>query len=459
MMRLWRKAFEPVDIASAVAFRVAFGVLMVIAVARYVAYGWIDQLFVAPRVFFPYPGFEWIVPLPAWAIYGLFGALGAAAVGIALGLWYRASALLFCLGFTYAHLIDRSNYLNHYYLVSLVAALLVILPLHRAGSLDARRRLGLRAATLPAWMVWLLRFQLAVVYVFGAVAKFNTDWLLHAQPLRIWLGADVDLPLVGAWLEQPWIAYVCSYAGLLFDASVVPLLMWRRSRPLAYAAVLVFHVLTALLFPIGMFPWLMIALTPIFFAPEWPRQLVGGVHHGSERVPDVAPTPRRLVGAAVLAGYAALQIALPLRHLTAPGDLYWDEHDFRFAWQIMVMEKFGRASFVVTDPASGAAWQVAPADELTALQARMMATQPDLILSYAHHLAAAYGAASGHPVEVRADVFVALNGRPSARFVDPSVDLAALPDDAPRTSWVLPHPDRGVGAIALAGTRHEKEER
>src|SRR5262249_9978442 len=127
-------------------------------------------------------------------------------------------------------------------------------------------------AAVPAWTVWLLRFQLGVVYVFGAVAKLNPDWLLHAQPLRIWLGANADLPIIGYWVEQPWLAYACAYAGLLFAACVVPVLVGRRTRSAAFAAVIAFHVLTALLFPIGMFPWIMMALTPVFFDPSWPRR-------------------------------------------------------------------------------------------------------------------------------------------------------------------------------------------
>ena len=42
-----RALFRPVDIASLVAFRVAFGLLMLVAVGRYFAHGWIADLFVA----------------------------------------------------------------------------------------------------------------------------------------------------------------------------------------------------------------------------------------------------------------------------------------------------------------------------------------------------------------------------------------------------------------------------
>jgi hypothetical protein len=380
---------------------------------------------------------EWIVPLPAPAMYALFAALGAAALCVALGLFYRPAIAVFCVGFTYAHLIDRSNYLNHYYLISLLSGLMLFLPLHRTASRDAWRRPALRTSTAPAWTIWLLRFQLGVVYVFGAVAKLNPDWLVHAQPLRVWLGANVDLPVIGPWLDQTWVAFACSYAGLLFDATIVPLLLWRRTRVAAYAAVVGFHVLTAILFPIGMFPWLMIALTPIFFAPDWPRRWRAKPQASDMPVAAVLSWRRR-IGIALVGAYAILQVVLPVRHLLYPSDLHWSEEGFRFAWQIMVMEKYGRAVFTVTDPASGESWRVSPRKTLTALQTRMMASQPDMVLSFAHDLALQYAARVGHPVEVRADVQVTLNGQPSRPLIKPAVDLARVPVGAPARLWLEP---------------------
>lgn len=431
--RLLAGATAPRDVASLVAFRVAFGALMLVAVARHLAYGWVDALYVAPRLFFPYPGLEWIVPLPAAGMYALYAALALCALAIALGAWTRLAAAAFCLGFTYVHLIDRTTYLNHYYLVSLLSALLVAVPAGAAGSLDAWRRPARRRTGIPAWALWLLRAQLAVVYLFGAVAKLNPDWLLHAQPLRLWLGANADLPLLGPWLEEAGTAYAFSYAGLAFDAAIVPLLLWRRTRAAAYGLVVVFHLLTALLFPIGMFPWLMIALTPIFFAADWPRRFLGL----APSLPSVPSPSVRWAPIAALA-WVLVQVIVPLRHVAYDGDLYWSEAGFRWSWQIMVMEKYGRASFTVSDPLSGASWRVVPRDELTSFQERMMATQPDMILSYARHLSQRYASQVGHPVEVRADVHVTLNGRPSAPLVDPAVDLAALPGDAPPQQWLLP---------------------
>lgn len=410
-----------VDGASLAAFRVAFGVVMLVAVGRYFAHGWIDALFLQPRVFFPYAGFAWVRPWPGLGMYVHFAGLGVLAVAIALGFRTRASLALFAVGFTYAHLIDKTNYLNHYYLVSVLAAVMALLPLGAVASLDARRDPRRAAATVPAWTVWVLRAQLGLVYVYGGVAKLNADWIVHAQPLRIWLAASGDVPVLGPWLEEPWAAYACSWAGLGFDLAIVPLLLWRRTRRAAYGLVVAFHVLTSLLFPIGIFPWLMIALTPIFFAPDWPRRILG------RRAP-VAATPvairhERAV-TAVLALHLALQALLPLRAVVASRDVAWTEEGFRFAWRVMAMEKAGLATFRVRDPATGATWSVDPGDELTPLQARMMATQPDMIADYARHLADAARRAGRGEVEVRADVFVTLNGRPSRRFVDPDADLA-----------------------------------
>ena len=400
---------------------------MLVAVGRYVTHGWIDSLFRVPRFYFPYAGFEWIRPWPGVGMYLHFGGLGVLALAIVVGFWTRTATALFALGFTYAHLIDKTNYLNHYYLVSVLAALMVVLPLAAAGSLDASRHPARAADVVPAWTVWALRGQLGLVYFYGGVAKLNADWLFAAQPLRIWLAASGDVPLVGPLLVQPWAAYACSWAGAAFDLGIVPLLLWPRTRRAAYALVVVFHVLTSRLFPIGIFPWLMITLTPIFFAPDWPRRLAVRLRLArSERVATPRPLAMRHESLlmAVVAVHLVLQALIPLRAVVESDDVAWNEQGFRFAWRVMAMEKAGTATFRLRDPATGETWTVDPRAELTPLQSRMMATQPDMIADYARHLAAAARRAGHANVEVRADVYVSLNGRPSRRFIDPDADLA-----------------------------------
>jgi len=230
-VRRWvGRASEPVDASSLVFFRVAFGLLLFAATVRFAAHGWIREHYLEPRYFFPFWGLDFAKPLPGPWMYVVFAVMGASALGVAFGAAYRASALTLGLSFTYVHAIDKTYYLNHYYLVSVLAVLCVLLPLHRAGSVDAwRRGAPFATAELPAWVLWLLRFQIGIVYFFGGVAKLGVDWLVHAQPLTIWLSRNRDVFLIGPLLGYKTTAYAMSWAGLLFDLSTPFLLSWRWS--------------------------------------------------------------------------------------------------------------------------------------------------------------------------------------------------------------------------------------
>lgn len=442
--RLLARAVHPASAASAAAFRMAFGLLGLVAVVRTWVLGWIDELYVVPTHHFSYLGFGWVQPWPAWGMYAHFALLGLASLAIALGYRYRLATAAFFVLFTYVELIDKTTYLNHYYWMSLTSLLMVVLPLHRTASLDARRNPERPPPTVAAWVIWALRAQVGVVYVFAGLAKLNPDWLLYAQPLRIWLYNSGDVALIGPLLRQSWVAYLASWAGAAYDLTVVGWLLWPRSRPLAYAAVVVFHVATWVLFPIGLFPWVMIAATLIFFPPDWPRRLwawIGRSPPPGDLAASSSPAVHRVSRVAVLALalVALAQIIIPLRHWAYPGNVRWNEEGYRFAWRVMLTEKTGEAQFHVSDPATGERWVVNPDQYLTPLQVERMAYQPDMILETAH-LIARYYARQGRDVEVRAEVFVAFNGRRAARLIDPNVNLARAEHGLAPKTWILPAP-------------------
>ena len=155
-----------------------------------------------------------------------------------------------------------------------MAGLLAVLPAHRAASLDVRAGRVAPAATVPAWTRYLLLGQLGLVYFFAGLAKLNPDWLA-ARPLTVWLGHKGHWWLVGSLLTQPWLAWLMSYAGLLFDLLVVPLLLWRAARPWAYGAAAFFHLSNVVVFGLGTFPWFSLLMTALFFDPDFPRRLPG----------------------------------------------------------------------------------------------------------------------------------------------------------------------------------------
>jgi hypothetical protein len=78
---------------------------------------------------------------------------GCAALATALGWRHRAAAALFALTFTWLELVGATTFLNHYWLVSLMAALLAVVPANRAWSVDARAGRA-PAARYPSARCW-----------------------------------------------------------------------------------------------------------------------------------------------------------------------------------------------------------------------------------------------------------------------------------------------------------------
>lgn len=440
--RLSRALDRPVDAASTAAFRIAFGILLLVSTVRFFEHGWIRDFYQRPTHFFHYWGFAWVRPLPGPGMYVLYATLALAALCIALGVAYRAAASVFALGFGYAHFCDKANYLNHYYLISLLACLFAVLPLDREYSLRAWRRPPERRGQVRAWVLYLLRFQVGVVYVFGGIGKLGADWLLHGEPLRIWLAANAELPVLGRFFVTPFAGSVFSWCGALFDLSIVPLLCWRVTRAPAYAVLVVFHVLTALLFHIGMFPWVMVVSATIFWSPSWPRQVLGRFAGGSSvAVADgVVGAPLGTARRALAALYAGVQLLLPLRSALYPGNTLWSEEGFRFAWKVMLIEKAGDLELEVVDR-TGLRHLVLPRQYLTPFQARMASTQPDMILELAHWVARDFEASGQGSVRVYAACQVSFNGRRRQPLIDPHTDLALERDGLGSKPWISRAPE------------------
>ncbi len=426
---------EPIDASSVAAFRVVFGVLMLITTIRFVANGWIAEYYEMPRHFFTYWGFGWVKPWPGVGMYIHFGVMAIAALMIIWGRHARIACAVFGALFAYAHLIDKTNYLNHYYLLICLSFVLALLPLERRTH-------------VPRWVLWTLRAQIGLVYVFAGLAKLKGDWVFDAQPMTIWLSANTDMPILGPLFEHRWVAYAFSFAGIAFDLSIVPLLCWRRTRPFAYAAVVAFHLITARLFHLGMFPWIMMASSLVFLPPDWPRRVLR--RRPPAPTASEQPEVRTRFVMPVLAAYFALQIILPLRHFAYPGDVCWTEQGFRFAWHVMVMEKDGSVVLHVREPSTGRRWDVSPLDYLTRYQAKMAAPQPDMILQLARIVAADFRGRGVRDPIVTVDAFASLNGHHRGRLIDPTVDLARQSDGLAPKPWILPRPTDDAAPLMSA---------
>ena len=389
---------------------------------------------------FPYQGLEWVVSLGSPGMYILFGIMTASAVGILLGAWYRISAVTFFLCFTYIELIDKTYYLNHYYFVSLAAFLFCLVPAHRMFSVDVWRKPTLRVTHVPRWTIDILKLQLGIVYFDAGIAKISSAWLIDAMPLRIWLPAQSDLPIIGPLMALWWLPWVFAWAGMVYDVTVPFALSWRRTRLLAYVAVIVFHIMTGLMFQIGVFPLVMIAMTLVFFDDRLALLLRGSTHSMSDKSLEA---PLRIEGRkhslalhGVLVVFFVLQVLIPWRYLLYPGELQWTEEGYRFSWRVMLMEKSGTATFTVEDGVTGRKGIVDNSAFLNAHQEKQMSMQPDMVLQFAHHLYAHYEELGMHDPKVTAEVWVTLNGAPSSLLVDPNRDLSEAPLSICAYDWI-----------------------
>ncbi|MGB3183289.1 MAG: HTTM domain-containing protein [Cyclobacteriaceae bacterium] len=434
-----------VHIAPLAVFRVLFGLAMAVSTLRFILLGWIDKQYVDPVMHFTYYGFGWVQPLPGPFMYILFGALLLCSIGVLLGAWYRITAPAFFLIFTYIELIDKTYYLNHYYFVSIVALLLAVMPAHRYLSVDVLRNPALAKERVPFWTIGVFQLQLVIVYFYAGLAKINSAWLLEAMPLRIWLPAQDTMPVIGPLLRETWVAYAFSWTGMLYDVFIPFLLLYRPTRFVAYLAVIIFHSITGYFFQIGVFPLVMIMCTLIFFSEGFHRNVAIGIQK-LFTAPRQAHTPsvwnvsadKRRIFTACLLLFFAIQVVLPWRYLLYPGNVFWTEEGYRFGWRVMLMEKAGTATFFVKDSRTGIEGAVVNAEFLNPHQEKQMAMQPDMVLEYARFLAAHYAEQGMSDPEVRAEVWVTLNGRRSRLLVDPEADLASMEDGFGHKTWILP---------------------
>ncbi|MEM6297833.1 MAG: HTTM domain-containing protein [Bacteroidota bacterium] len=465
MARLFAYLEQPVSIAPLVTFRIAFGLVMLFSTLRYIWMGWVDTQLVEPILHFSYYSFDWIQPLSRTGMYAIFFVMAITCIGIALGAFYRVSTVLFFLCFTYVELIDITYYLNHYYFVSIVAFLLILVPANRYFSFDTLRNPSLTQKSVSRWCILIFKLQIAIVYTYAGLAKINHDWLFRALPLKIWLPAKTSLPLIGWIFKYELTAYLFSWMGMLFDTFIILFLVIRKTRILAYLAVVFFHAMTGILFQIGVFPLVMILVVTIFFSSEWHERWMRKVSSHWQglrpltglfsRPKNSIPTPSRMnktpvetphwgvLGNKVIAPFLLLfflfQLLFPWRYLLyVDNNLFWTEEGYRFSWRVMLMEKAGTATFYVKDGKTGREGAVRNSDFLNPHQEKQMPMQPDLILQYAHYLKDHYTQQGMQNPSVRAEAWVTLNGLPAQLLVDPTVDLTQKTDRWTPKDWILP---------------------
>ena len=445
------------DSAPLAVFRIIFGILMFISIVRFWLNGWIETLYVDPKFHFTYYGFSWITDFEEYT-YILFFICGLSSLLISLGYKYRISIIIFFLSFTYIELIDKTTYLNHYYFVSSISFLMCFLPLNCYYSLDSYFS-NKSYKKVQKWTIDSMKLMLCIVYFYAGIAKVNSEWLLEAMPLSIWLPSKYDLPIIGQnIMQEQWVHYFMSWGGMFYDLLIPFLLIYKRTRLFAFVLVVFFHAFTKILFPIGMFPYIMIVASLIFFDPKTHQNILNKItiiinyitvlflFKLRKRVILInTPIKRNKLNLNIVAIFFALQVLLPLRYSLYPGELFWNEEGYRFSWRVMLIEKRGYSNFKIVDSISKKYFYVQNDDFLTSYQEKQMSFQPDFILEYAHYLGDHFKSQGHENLQVFVDSHVALNGRSSTRFVNPEIDLYSQKESFKHKTWVIPFKDEIKG--------------
>ena len=429
--------FKPVDIASIVFVRITLGLILFANVLSYLTDQYIRALWIDPEFHFKYFGFGWVDIVPEAYLNVIVFTVSLSALFIAIGFLYRISTFIFFIGFSYLFLLDEALYLNHYYLVILVSFLLIFIPAHSSLSVDSLIWPKIRSSVISRWCLWILMFQIGVVYFFGGIAKINADWL-QGWPLRMWVD---EVSFVSGQYKEIFV-YCLAYFGMLFDLLIVPLLLYGRTRIFGLILAIIFHVTNKLLFDIGIFPFASLILTTLYFSPDWPRKIlrlkIPADLSESESNINLHIKKYRLLTLTLLSVYVVIQVLLPLRHFLYPGNVSWTEEGHKFAWHMKLRDKSGKIKYFIRDPKTGKEWELRPEIYLTKRQKRKLSTRPNLMIQFAHYIEEQFKQLGYEDVEVRAKARVSLNGRKKQLIVDPHIDLTMHEDSIMAAEWIIP---------------------
>ena len=471
-MPLSKRLFDDVDSLVLVFMRFSIGVAILFwawSHIKPIEYGnemlpTYDVLYLKPSFLFKYGGFEWVKLWPGNGIAWHFYITMVFSIMLAVGFLTRISSMMLCTSIAYVLLVERQIYLNHYYLLACLAGLMVFLPAGRRLSIDSRLGIERRSDVFKRWQLWLLRFQIGIPYVYGAIAKMNTDWM-SGQPAGIYLEERRHLFWIAdLYLQLPVANLMFAWGGLVYDLAIVPMLLHRKTRLLGILMSLVFHLSNSQLFRIGVFPWFMLAGLIVFLPEDSIAILAKNLrsvgrslfrkntdsHLDPQKAPVVSHHLNCIqgidkavkgsgwgrVGFSLAVFYVVIQLLLPFRHWMLPGNPAWNERGHRFAWRMMLRRKCVLTTFKVVTP--DGQYQFFPSTHfLTYNQSVRGERNPELVRQTAVQIKKKAAEAGFKDAKVYCLCLASLNGRRPVPIIDPNIDLSVAKRGWLKDSWVM----------------------
>ncbi|XP_053267780.1 vitamin K-dependent gamma-carboxylase isoform X1 [Pleuronectes platessa] len=460
---------RPTDPASLGIFRCLFGLLMLIDITQERGLSHLDYKYLDGAPVCRFPLFNFLQPLPLDLMYLVYVVMFLGALGIMLGCLYRLSCLMFISTYWYVFFLDKTTWNNHSYLYGLIGFQLTLMDANRYWSLDGLLRPSIRNRHVPLWNYTLLRTQIFFVYFIAGIKKLDADWVE---------GYSMSY-LAHHWLFDPFKVIlpvelvsllVVHGGGLFLDLTAGYLLFFDATRPYAITFVSYFHCMNSQLFSIGMFPFTMLATSPLFCYADWPRRFFSHFPAFLRGVlpltsPDPQPSPscvyheiqstsaerqetppvakssklrfKHKLGAIFTIIYIIEQLFLPYSHFITKGYNNWTNGLYGYSWDMMVHSRSHQhVKITYRDAKTGDVGYLNPG---VFTQSRRWKDHGDMLKQYATCLKHNLPRYNISDPEIYFDIWVSINERFQQRIFDPRVDIVKA-DWSPfqPNPWLMP---------------------
>ncbi|XP_061886908.1 vitamin K-dependent gamma-carboxylase [Entelurus aequoreus] len=453
---------RPTDPASLGIFRCMFGLLMAIDITQERGLSHVDYKYLDGAPVCRFPLFNFLKPLPMDWMYMVYLVMFIGSLGIMLGCLYRLSCLMFVSTYWYVFFLDKTAWNNHSYLYGLIGFQLTLMDANRYWSVDGLRRGTIRNAHVPLWNYTLLRTQIFIVYFLAGIKKLDADWME---------GYSMSY-LAHHWLFDPFrmilpveliSLLVVHGGGLILDLSAGFLLFFDATRPYAVVFVSYFHLMNSQLFSIGMFPYAMLATSPLFFYTDWPRRFFGRfpaflrgvlpyttpdpqpssscIYQEAGRQQGVAKSSKTRFKHKLAAFFAVVyvleQFFLPYSHFITKGYNNWTNGLYGYSWDMMVHSRSHQhVKITYKDGQTGDIGYLNPG---VFTHSRRWKDHGDMLKQYATCLSDLLPRYNISDPEIYFDIWVSINERFQQRIFDPRVDVVKADWSPFRPNpWLMP---------------------
>ncbi len=417
--KLSKYLFEPVSPVGLGVFRIGFGLIM--AYQFFHVYEYFFDYLSYSKYFIKYDFFEWVVLPDKPLLFALFVIGVVASLFFAVGFLYRISSFVVFVIWTYLYLTDMGHNNNHYYLIGMFLFFLPFVQANKWGGLFNKE-----SENIPRWNYTVFQLLIFILYFYGALAKMNSDWL-NGYPLHFWLSGRYQWgDTIGDLLSNEKTVLFFSYYGLLFDLFVGFMLFHRKLKYLALILMLPFHIMNHFLWVIGVFPWLSIFMTVLFFNDELTHLFKYDVKSHRNYKSQVS---HNLILYA-LSLFFLIQFLFPLRQFFYSGRTSWHGYGEYFSWRMMLTDRQGAVRVRLYDQNDRYLGDVALEKYINDRQLYKFIHIPKTFVPFCKSIEKQILEDPRNTqikdVKIYVDVFKTINNREFQRLINPDIDLTAV---------------------------------